>query len=253
MRGTDRCPEVKGTEQFASHTFQDASDLVGSEDPEMRSLPPELTKDGAAVMIGLPPSVAKRLLSSTLNTIAARTMVQGPDTSLKHGIELQGLFCCQEGWNPQSVSDRKQFWEVHRMEKPNFIVYEFPEFVKEMLGLTRRVFGREWRQSRSVLLMFLLGIAWQIGHGRWILLSVSDINSTWMLRQSCDLVNHFSLDPVKSMRVDICQGGFITNAPCLASCLSPVAARSTCARALAGKNCSLLDCHCAWAADSKGS
>ena len=51
-RGTDRCLEVK--EQFASHTFEDTSDMVGSEDPEMRGLPPALTKDGVAVMIALP-------------------------------------------------------------------------------------------------------------------------------------------------------------------------------------------------------
>ena len=92
----------------------------------MRGLPPELAKDGVAVMIALPRGVVKKALSSTSNIIAARTVVQGSDTSLvccmsppiscpdvfwKYGIKLQGMFCCQECWNPLNVSARKQFWE----------------------------------------------------------------------------------------------------------------------------------------------
>ena len=60
-----------------------------------------------------------------------------------------------------------------------------------------------------------------------------DIKCKWTLRQLCELVNHVFSDPVKNNRVEIRQGGFITNAPCLASCLSPPAARSNCTRALA--------------------
>ena len=138
LREVDSCPEIKGKEQFASHTFGDTSDLVGSEDPESHRLPPKLRQDDGAVMIALARGVAERVLSSALNIIAARTMVQVSDTSLacftpspiscpdefwKYGIELQGLgrmdsadcFCSQVilGGPP--------------CEKPDLIVYGFPK------------------------------------------------------------------------------------------------------------------------------
>ena len=48
------------------------------------------------------------------------------------------------------------------------------------------------------------------------------------------------------MRVEICQGGFITNAPRLASCLPPLAARSSRIRALADKT------EACWTATARG-
>ena len=60
-----------------------------------------------------------------------------------------------------------------------------------------------------------------------------DSKCRWTLRHLCEFVNHVFLHPVKNNRVEIRQGGFITNAPCLASYLSPPAARLNCRRALA--------------------
>ena len=41
-----------------------------------------------------------------------------PDVFWKCGIKLQGMFCCQECWNPLNVSARKQFWEVQSVQQP---------------------------------------------------------------------------------------------------------------------------------------
>ena len=45
-----------------------------------------------------------------------------------------------------------------------------------------------------------------------------------------ELVNHVFHRSVKACRVEICRSGFITNAPCLASCLSPLSDRFSGAR-----------------------
>ena len=83
-----------------------------------------------------------------------------------------------------------QFWLTHRVQEPDLIVNEFPEHVKEMLGPTQNVMGKEWCEARAALMMFLLGISLQVQHGRWFSLSVSELKYTSNLRHLCELVNH---------------------------------------------------------------
>ena len=162
--GGGRCPEVNCTEQVASHTFESAGALLGSEGAEIRDLPPEVASNGAAVMVGLPRGVAKRLLSNTLNSVEARTTVQGSDISLscfrrspvlkclETGIELKGMFCCQEGWDPRNVATRDQFWETRQVQKPDLIIHECPGVLGRM----------SWEGNGDRLKQccrFLLGIA----------------------------------------------------------------------------------------------
>ena len=76
--------------------------------------------DRSREMVALPRGVAKKVVVQRAEHCCST--ISCPDVFEKHGIELRSMCCCQEGWDPRSVAARKQFLDIHRVQKPDLIV-----------------------------------------------------------------------------------------------------------------------------------
>jgi hypothetical protein len=193
---------------MVSHQFGPESEVS---DEEEIALPPDLNDDALAVLS----DKDRRFLLNRAEEVLAAAAQRNPDEDLTFAefftpprIAKESHrygFCCVasrdrvNGWEAVSIEGNADFWKVHTVMNPNFVVYSPPctylSRLQQCTPMHKRkdpeAYEKGVREALDCIALCVAGMLWQIDHGKYYIFESSDSSRTWTIEELMEILENF--------------------------------------------------------------
>ena len=103
------------------------------------------------------------------------------------------------GWEAVSIEGNADFWKVHTVMNPNFVVYSPPctylSRLQQCTPMHKRkdpeAYEKGVREALDCIALCVAGMLWQIDHGKYYLFESSDSSRTWTIEELMEILENF--------------------------------------------------------------